>query len=69
MPKRHLKKDNLRGYSDRKIETRELIERFLIVCEGEKTEPNYFNAFRVPKDVIDVRGLRFNPSKLVEKAQ
>lgn len=69
MAKKHLKKDNLRGYSARKVETRELIERFLIVCEGEKTEPNYFNAFRVPKDVINVRGLRFNPSKLVEKAQ
>lgn len=26
----------------RKVATRERIVRFLIVCEGERTEPNYF---------------------------
>lgn len=50
------------------VETREVIERFLIVCEGEETEPNYFRSFRVPKDVIDVRGLGKDPSQLVEAA-
>lgn len=53
------KKANSRGYSPRKVNTRELKQRFLIVCEGERTEPNYFKSFRVPKNVvsIDVRGL------------
>jgi hypothetical protein len=27
-----------RGYADRRVKTRELRQRFLIVCEGEKTE-------------------------------
>ena len=31
--------------SGRKQGTRDQIVRFLIVCEGEKTEPNYFRAF------------------------
>lgn len=69
MSKRGSRKNIERGYSPRRVETRELIDRFLIVCEGEKTEPNYFNSFRVPKNVIDVRGLKANPSKLVEKAK
>jgi hypothetical protein len=44
-------------------------ERFLIVCEGEKTEPNYFKAFRVPMDVhISVFGLGEDPLTLVKSA-
>jgi RloB-like protein len=62
-------KKSSRGYSSRKENTREPRQRFLIVCEGTKTEPNYFNSFRVPKDVIDVRGLGENPSRLVESAK
>jgi hypothetical protein len=60
-----------RGYSDRKVATRELRQIFLIICEGEKTEPNYFMSFRVSTTVkkIDVRGFGYNPSKLVEKAK
>lgn len=59
------------GYSPRKVGTKEPKQRFLIVCEGQKTEPNYFKSFRVPRDVveIDVKGLRKNPSKLVDKAK
>ena len=41
---------------------------FLIVCEGEKTEPLYFSSFRVPKKVFDVVGLGANTESLVEKA-
>ncbi len=65
------RKVNSRGYSDRKVEIREVRQRFLIVCEGEKTEPNYFRSFRVPKNVaeIDVQGLGENPSKLVKSAK
>lgn len=66
MPKRE---QNSRGYSTRKVNTREVRQRFLIVCEGEKTEPNYFKSFRVPKNVIDVKGVGENPSKLVESAR
>jgi len=68
MPRRKL---NSRGYSPRKVDTREVRQRFLIVCEGEKTEPNYFRNFRVPKNVaeIDVQGLGENPSKLVQSAK
>ena len=36
-----------RGYSDRKMGNRKPIPTFLIVCEGEKTEPNYFKCFPV----------------------
>ncbi|MBE9198710.1 MULTISPECIES: RloB family protein [unclassified Nodularia (in: cyanobacteria)] len=70
MPKKTREVQN-RGYSVRKVANRELRQIFLIICEGEKTEPNYFKSFRVPKDVIDVdvRGFGYNPSKLVEKAK
>jgi RloB-like protein len=60
---------NSRGYSPRKVNTREIRQRFLIVCEGEKTEPNYFKRFRVPKLVIDIEGLGKNPSNLVQSAR
>lgn len=65
------RKVNSRGYSSRKVNTREVRQRFLIVCEGEKTEPNYFRSFRVPRNVveIDVQGLGENPSKLVDSAK
>jgi RloB-like protein len=68
MPRRKI---NSRGYSPRKVDTREVRQRFLIVCEGEKTEPNYFRSFRVPKDVaeVNVQGLGANPSKLVTIAK
>jgi hypothetical protein len=49
---------------------REPLQRFLIVCEGERTEPNYFNRFRVPKEVVvvNVLGFGYNTLRLVEKA-
>lgn len=55
--------------------TRTKRKRFLIVCEGEKTEPNYFNALKnnLPKGVLDVcefriEGTGHNTESLVEKA-
>ncbi len=60
---------NSRGYSARKVNTKEIKQRFLIVCEGAKTEPNYFRSFRVPKVVIDIQGLGQNPTKLVQSAK
>ncbi|MEG3907527.1 RloB family protein [Microcoleus sp. w2-18bC1] len=64
------RKINSRGYSPRKVDTREVKQRFLIVCEGSKTEPNYFRSFRVPKNVVevDVHGLGEDPSRLVRSA-
>ena len=58
-----------RGSLRRIVDTRPVKERFLIVCEGEKTEPNYFRAFRVPMDVkISVLGLGEDPLTLVKSA-
>ena len=57
-----------RPYMDRLLGTTEKRQRFLIVCEGKKTEPNYFNHFRVPGLVIAVKGLGMNTLRLVEEA-
>ena len=35
------------GFTAREIGTRDPIPTFLIVCEGAKTEPNYFRSFPV----------------------
>ncbi|WP_445722810.1 RloB family protein [Flavobacterium sp.] len=51
---------------------RELVTYFLIVCEGEKTEPNYFKSF--PKKIgkiiydIDYDGGGISTLRVVEKA-
>jgi hypothetical protein len=51
---------------------RELITYFLIVCEGEKTEPNYFKSFpkKVGKFIYDIEydGGGISTLKVVEKA-
>lgn len=52
---------------DRVVGTRELVERFLIVCEGKQTEPNYFRAFRVPGFVVDVEGAGDNTIGVVRR--
>jgi hypothetical protein len=47
------------------------LRRFLIVCEGEKTEPNYFKAFpENPEvyDAIDIHGTGYNTVSLVNEA-
>lgn len=56
-----------RGYSERPVNTRALKERFLVVCEGEKTEPNYFKRFRVPGRIVDVYGAARNTVSLVRE--
>lgn len=61
-------RSRVRGYRDRVVDERAPIERFLIVCEGEKTEPNYFRAFRVSPAVVDVRGVGANTLRVVERA-
>jgi hypothetical protein len=50
--------------------TRDL-RRFLIVCEGEKTEPNYFREFPDNPEVydrIDIYGTGYNTISLVNEA-
>jgi len=52
----------------RSVLTRELRPRFLIVCEGKQTEPNYFRRFPVNADV-KVTGEGRSPQGVVEQAQ
>ncbi|OCQ89375.1 abortive phage infection protein [Nostoc sp. MBR 210] len=66
---RHSRGSSYRGYSNRKIDVKDIRKRFLIVCEGEKTEPNYFKSFRSPGLVIAIHGIGANPSRLVDEAK
>lgn len=56
----------------KKNKSRELVAYFLIVCEGEKTEPNYFKSFpkKVGKLIYDIEfdGGGISTLKVVEKA-
>lgn len=58
---------------ERRLDTREERQRFLIVCEGEKTEPNYFESFKqdLPRQVVqlEIFGEGANTLSLVVKAQ
>ena len=54
----------------RKVNTR-FLRRILIVCEGEKTEPNYFKCFPqnpLVFDAIDIKGTGYNTVSLVREA-
>jgi hypothetical protein len=57
-----------RSYMERPVDATEIRQRFLIVCEGAKTEPLYFEQFRVPGLVVDVEGTGMNTLRLVEEA-
>jgi hypothetical protein len=55
---------------DRHVERIEPRRTFLIVCEGERTEPNYFKGFRVPADVkVTVIGEGYNTLSLVKRTE
>lgn len=41
---------------------------FLIVCEGEKTEPNYFRSFKLTSANVTVEGCGRNTVSLINKA-
>ena len=44
-------------------------QQFLIVCEGAKTEPNYFLGFPIPPDsIVDVEGVGMNTVRVVREA-
>ena len=59
--------------SERKQGTRAQIVRFLIVCEGEKTEPNYFRAFidnrRSEVKEVKVKGCGCSTCQLINEAK
>lgn len=54
----------------RKKLNKEPIDNILILCEGEKTEPNYFNGIkrRYRLTNVDIRGLGANTDKITETA-
>jgi hypothetical protein len=54
-----------------RLENTRNLRRFLIVCEGGKTEPNYFKKFPEKPDVydrIDIYGTGYNTLSLVNEA-
>lgn len=57
-------------YLQRPVATRTELPRFLIVCEGKKTEPNYFEALssdlRLSVHIV-IKGLGDNTDSLVER--
>lgn len=52
----------------RKESTKPTRKIVLIVCEGERTEPNYFKSFRLPTKVIEIKGVGMNTLSIVEHA-
>lgn len=48
--------------------TRNVKQSFLIVCEGLRTEPDYFNAFRMTAATVKAVGQAMNTTGLVNKA-
>ncbi|MFT5916114.1 MAG: hypothetical protein ACI81T_002618 [Bacteroidia bacterium] len=71
----HIQKRLAKGEHKRKRNTKDKRRYFLIVCEGEKTEPNYFESLKkhLPKGVltscrIDIEGTGRNTLSLVEES-
>ena len=62
------RRDEVRNYRERRFERQDILQSFLIVCEGEKTEPNYLGSFRGPALVVNVRGFGISPGQLVDRA-
>ena len=62
------KKDHRSSDLSRRQGVREVKQSFLIVCEGEKTEPDYFKAFRMTAATVKAVGQAMNTMTLVSKA-
>ena len=62
------KKDHRSSDLSRRQGVREIKQSFLIVCEGEKTEPDYFKAFRMTTATVKAVGQAMNTMTLVCKA-
>lgn len=72
---KHIKKKYAQKESKRLENTKFKLRFFLIVCEGEKTEPNYFKSLKedLPRGVLEVcrfeiEGTGFNTDSLVKGA-
>jgi hypothetical protein len=55
--------------SKRRVDTREQKPVILIVCEGAKTEPNYFKAFPVATVSVEVVGAGANTLTVLDRAR
>jgi hypothetical protein len=62
------KKDHRKARLTRRQGVREIKQSFLIVCEGENTEPDYFKAFRMTAATVKALGQAMNTMALVNKA-
>ena len=65
---RQTKKDHRTSSLTRKQGTRNVKQSFLIVCEGVRTEPDYFKAFRMTTATVKAIGQAMNTISLVNKA-
>lgn len=54
----------------RKKQNKDILDNILILCEGEKTEPNYFNSIKLKYRLsnVDIRGKGSNTDKITEAA-
>lgn len=52
----------------RSKKTKDYKDSILIVCEGEKTEPNYFNSFPITNIKVKTIGTGRNTESLVDEA-
>lgn len=52
----------------RQIDITDVKQTFLIVCEGEKTEPNYFRSFRISSARVQIVPASCDPETLVRRA-
>lgn len=62
------KKDHKTANFTRRQGVREVKQSFLIICEGENTEPDYFKAFRMTAATVKALGEAMNTMSLVNKA-
>lgn len=62
------KKDHRTSDLTRRQSTRNVKQSFLIVCEGVRTEPDYFKAFRMTAATVKAVGQAMNTTSLVNKA-
>jgi hypothetical protein len=56
------------GLKKRTTNSRKMGERFLLVCEGQRTEPNYFKRFRLSTAEVVPVGIGKNTIGVVEEA-
>lgn len=62
------RKDHRSASLARRQSTRDVKQSILIVCEGVRTEPDYFKAFRMTAATVKATGQAMNTTSLVNKA-